>query len=137
MSILFFYFFIFLFFFCYAGRNKIFSLANIHQFGLLKYFCQKQCQCDWVLHVYLLYTTFGQIDRNTVVVLIKYAYLNVFIIIIQFIVMCTLLSVVKEIRNCYTIAFLRHIHTNSIHPTDSVSKCKTNMPQNNLIIVDF
>ena len=31
-----------------------------------------------------------------------------------------------------------HIHTNSIHPTDSLSKCKTNnMPQNNLIIVDF
>ena len=28
-------------FFCYAGRNKIFSSANIHQFGLLKYFCQK------------------------------------------------------------------------------------------------
>ena len=34
-----------------------------------------------MLHVYLLYTTFGQIDRSTVVVLIKYAYLNVFIII--------------------------------------------------------
>ena len=32
--------------------------------------------------MYLLYTTFGQTDRNTVVVLIKYAYLNVFIIII-------------------------------------------------------
>ena len=31
-----------------------------------------------------------------------------------------------------------HIHTNSIHPTDSLSKCKTNnMPQNNLIIVGF
>ena len=72
----------FFFFFCYARRNKIFSSANIHQFGLLKYFCQKECQCDWVLHVYLLYTTFGQTDRNTVVVLIKYAYLNVFIIII-------------------------------------------------------
>ena len=31
-------------FFClffYAGRNKMFSSANIHQFGLLKYFCQK------------------------------------------------------------------------------------------------
>ena len=26
---------------CYAGRNKIFFSANIHQFGLLKYFCQK------------------------------------------------------------------------------------------------
>ena len=26
---------------CYAGRNKIFSSANIHQVGLLKYFCQK------------------------------------------------------------------------------------------------
>ena len=34
---------------------------------------------DWVLHVYMLYTPFGQTDRNTVVVLIKYAYLNVFI----------------------------------------------------------
>ena len=34
------HFFIF-FYFCYAGRNKIFSSANIHQFGLLKYFCQK------------------------------------------------------------------------------------------------
>ena len=32
---------LFFFFFCYAGRNKIFSSANIHQFGLLKYFCQK------------------------------------------------------------------------------------------------
>ena len=26
---------------CYVGRNKILSSANIHQFGLLKYFCQK------------------------------------------------------------------------------------------------
>ena len=33
-----FFFFFFFFFFCYAGRNKIFSSANIHQFGLLKYF---------------------------------------------------------------------------------------------------
>ena len=65
-----------------------------------------------MLHVYLLYTTVSQIDRNTVVVLIKYAYLNVFIIIIivQFIVMCTRLSIVKEIRNYYTIAFLTHSH---------------------------
>ena len=30
-----------LLFFCFAGRNKLFSSANIHQFGLLKYFCQK------------------------------------------------------------------------------------------------
>ena len=70
-----------------------------------------------MLHVYLLYITFGQIDRNTVVVLIKYAYLNVFIIIIifiQFIVMCTRLSIVKEIRNYYTIAFLTHSH--KLHP---------------------
>ena len=35
------HFFFFFFFFCHAGRNKIFSPANIHQFGLLKYFCQK------------------------------------------------------------------------------------------------
>ena len=54
-----FYFILFYFFCCccffYAGRNKIFSSAITHQFGLLKYFCQK-CPCDWVLHVYLLYT---------------------------------------------------------------------------------
>ena len=31
----------FFFFFLLCGRNKIFSSANIHQFGLLKYFCQK------------------------------------------------------------------------------------------------
>ena len=37
----------------------------------------------------------------------------------------------------FTSLLFSHIHTNSIHPTDSVSKCKTNMPQNNLIIVDF
>ena len=49
-----------------------------------------------MLHVYLLYTTFGQTDRSTVA-LIKYAY-GVFIIIIfiQFIVMCTHLSVIKK-----------------------------------------
>ena len=34
-------FFFFVFVFCYAGRNKIFSSANLHRFGLLKYFCQK------------------------------------------------------------------------------------------------
>ena len=69
-----------------------------------------------MLHVCLLYTTFSQNDRNTVVVLIKYAYLNVFIIIIfiQFIVMCKRLSIVKEIRNYYTIAFLTHSH--KLHP---------------------
>ena len=37
-----------------------------------------------------------------------------FIIIIQFIVMCTRLSIVKEIRNYYTIAFLTHSH--KLHP---------------------
>ena len=48
--------------------------------------------------------------------------------------MYTRLSIVKEIT---TPLLFSHIHTNSIHPTDSVSKCKTNRPQNNLIIVDF
>ena len=55
---------------------------------------------------------------------------------IQFVVMCTRLSVVKELKITTPLLF-SHIHTNSIYPTDSVSKCKTNMPQNNLIIVDF
>ena len=61
--------------FCYAGRNKIFSSAifvrnNVSANGCYMYICFIQL--------------FGQTDRNTVVVLIKYAYLNVFIIIIFF-----------------------------------------------------
>ena len=53
---------------------------------------------------------------------------------IQFIVMCTCLSIVKKLEITTPLLF-SHIHTNSIHPTNSVSKI--NMPQNNLIIVDF
>ena len=61
-------------------------------------------------------------------------FLLFFFFFIQFIVMCTRLSIVKEIKNYYTIAHT-FTQTPSIQPT--VSKCKTNMPQNNLIIVDF
>ena len=60
----------------------------------------------------------------------------IIIIIIEFIAMCIRLSIVKEIRKYCTIAFLTHSH--KLHPpTDSISKCKTNMPQNNSIIVYF
>ena len=92
-----------------------------------------------MLHVYLLYTTFGQTDRNTVVVLRKYAYLNVFIIIIILFNLSKCVRAYQLLKKLEitTPLLFSHIHTNSIHPTDPVSKCKTNMPQNKLIIVDF
>ena len=120
---------------CYGGRNKILSSADIHQFELVKYFVRNNVNATGCYMCICF--TFRLIDRNTVVVLIQYASLNVYYYyFIQCIVMCTRLSIVKEIRNYYTIAFLIHSHK-LIQQTDSVSKCKTNMPQNNFIIVDF
>ena len=41
-------------------------------------------------------------------------FIIIIIIFIQFIVLCTRLSIIKEIRNYYTTAFLTHSH--KLHP---------------------
>ena len=63
----------------------------------------------------------------------NYTYLNT--IFNLFIVMCTRLSVVTEIINYYTSAFLTLSH--KPYPPDRPSQCKTYMPENKLIIDDF
>ena len=71
-----------------------------------------------------------------VVVLIKSAYLNVFLLLFNISYCAHAYQLLKKLEITTPLLF-SHIHTNSIHPTNSVSKCKTNIPQNNLIIVDF
>ena len=71
---------------CHITLHMVVFVFVVYAQGPLAY-------CIEINFILSYLTTFGQIDRNTVVVLIKYAYLNVFIIIIFY----------SIYRNVYTL----------------------------------